>query len=87
MSYKQNPLAANANINANSNANSNIHVPEDDIDTFFSQLQQVEPPQTLIARILSQIPQQASTTYLFVPPLRESEITTWATHTRQKNLC
>ncbi len=79
MSYKQNPLAANVNAN--------IHVPEDDMDTIFSQLQQVEPPHTLIARILTQIPQQASTTVLFAPPLRESEIYTWATHTRQKNLC
>lgn len=81
MSYKQNPLAVNANTHTN------IHVPEDDIDTIFSQLQQVEPPQFLIARILTQIPQQTATTVFFAPPLRKSEIDIWTTRTRQKNLC
>jgi hypothetical protein len=79
MSYKQKPLIVNVNINT--------PVPEDDIDTIFSQLQQVEPPQPLIARILAQIPQRTSTICFFAPPLRESEINIWVTRTRQKNLC
>ncbi len=80
MSYKQNPLAIQTNS----------HVPEDDIDAIFSQLQQIEPPQPLIARIMAQIPQQTSqvsTECIFFPLLRESEITIWTMHSRQKNLC
>ncbi|MEO8973573.1 MAG: hypothetical protein ABI406_18445 [Ktedonobacteraceae bacterium] len=79
MSYKQNSLAVNIHTN--------IHAPEDDIDTIFSQLQPVEPPPMLVARILAQLPQQASTNYFFALPLRESEISIWTTRTRQKNLC
>lgn len=82
MSYKQNPPAVNANVNT--------HVPEDDIDAIFSQLQQIEPPQQLIARIIAQIPQQASqvsTECFFLPILRESEMNFWATQAWQKNLC
>lgn len=80
MNYKQNPLAIQTNS----------HVPEDDIDAIFSQLQQIEPPQPLIARIMAQIPQQASqdsTECFFLPILREPEMKFWSTHTRQKNLC
>ncbi|HLJ34531.1 MAG TPA: hypothetical protein VKU38_12800 [Ktedonobacteraceae bacterium] len=82
MSYTQNPPVVNANVN--------IHVPEDDIDAIFSQLQQIEPPQQLIARIIAQIPQQTSqvsTECFFLPILRESEMNFWTIHTRQKNLC
>ncbi len=77
MSYKQNLLAIKTNS----------HVPEDDLDAIFSQLQQIEPPQPLIARIMAQIPQQASTKCFFLPILRESEMNFWTTQTRQKNLC
>ena len=80
MNYKQNPLALQTNS----------HVLEDDIDAIFSQLQQIEPPQPLIARIMAQIPQQAaqvSTESFFLPILRESEMNFWTTHTRQKNFC
>ena len=79
MSYTHNPLTAAVTAN--------IYVPEDDIDTIFSQLQQIEPPKPLIARILAQIPMQSSPVSTFSPSLREPEMTLWATQTRQRNLC
>ncbi len=80
MRYTQNPFAIQTNS----------HVPEDDLDAIFSQLQQIEPPQPLIARIMAQIPQQAtqiSPACFFLPVLRESEINTWATRSRQESVC
>ena len=77
MSYKQDPIAVNRNI----------HLPEDDIDALFAQLQQIEPPPSLIARILAQVPQNASPTQMFSQPLLLPEIDSWKTCTRQKNLC
>ena len=79
MSYKQNPLVVNTNTS--------IHLPEDDIDMLFAQLQQIEPPQSLIARILAQVSQNTSSTQMFAQPLRLAEIDSWTTRTRQKNLC
>ncbi|HLX40203.1 MAG TPA: hypothetical protein VKR42_06700 [Ktedonobacteraceae bacterium] len=79
MSDKQKSVAAAVNTN--------IHEPEDDIDTIFLYLQRVEPPQSLIARILTQIPQQSSATCFFTPPLRESEIHSWAIRSKQRNVC
>jgi hypothetical protein len=80
MRYTQNLLAIQTNS----------HVPEDDLDAIFSQLQQIEPPPPLLARIMKQIPQQAaqvSTECFFLPILRKSEINSWTTCSRQKSVC
>ena len=80
MRYEHNPLAIQTNS----------HVPEDDLDAIFSQLQQIEPPPPLIARIMKQIPQQAtqiSPACFFLPVLREPEIHSWTIHSKQKKVC
>ncbi len=68
----------------------NSQGPEDDLDIMFAQLQPLEPPRPLIARIMAQIPQQAShiaPAYGCLPLLRESEIHIWTTRSRQKYVC
>lgn len=80
MRYTHSPLAIQTDS----------HVPEDDLDAIFSQLQQIEPPQPLIARIIAQIPQQAaqvSPECFFLPILHQSEIRSWTTRSRQKLVC
>lgn len=77
MNYKQDPVAVNRNI----------HLPEDDVDALFAQLQEIEPPPSLMGRILAQVSQNASPPQMFSQPLLLSEIDSWKTYIRQKNLC
>jgi hypothetical protein len=66
MSDRQNPWM--------SNSGTNVYLPEDDVDMLFAHLQQVEPPPSLIARILEQTSQHTSTTPIDAQPLQQFEI-------------
>lgn len=76
----------------------NVTMPEDDIDALFAQLEQITPPPALIARILTQVPQEAVVVNAEAAPmphiaqiaahlLREPEMNTWAAFTKQRKLC
>lgn len=62
-------------------------LPADDIDILFSQLQTIEPPPTLTACILDQLPPRPAAVSLFLQPMALHSRDAWTERNERRRLC
>lgn len=60
---------------------------EDDIDKLFSRLQTIEPPPSLVSRILSQLPTHSTSATLVSEPVAWNNLDHWVVQNKKQHLC
>ncbi len=60
---------------------------EDDIDRLFNQLQCIEPPPSLVSRILSQLPPHRTSATLVSKPVAWNNLDHWLAQNKKRQLC
>ena len=60
---------------------------EDDIDRLFKQLQYIEPPPSLVSRILSQLPPHRTSATYVSKPVAWNNLDYWLTQNKKRQLC
>jgi hypothetical protein len=60
---------------------------EDDIDRLFKQLQYIEPPPSLVPRVLGQLPLHITSAALVSQPVAWNNLDHWVAQNKKRQLC
>jgi len=63
------------------------NLPQDDIDRVFNRLQHVEPPPSLVSRVLNQMPFSTTPASLVAQPVAWHNLDHWVVKNKKRQLC